>query len=367
MADAANNLWSFGYGDIGAWGGGQRFNFAVHTGSGVYADFSSANISIRPNTWHHAAVVRSGTTFTFYFDGVQAGTAAVGAGFAINGGSTGAIIGARYNNNPSITFEYTNGMLDEVSVYKRTASAGEISAIYNAGAAGKLKSAASPVNLSRSSKTAPAALAPTTVQLSDATVTFQQVSISGFTSENGVDLGLLPPLPTGAIFSGLAYDISTTAIHQNGSANDVKVCFNVPSLTSIPLAQLRIYHLEGSTWVNRRAAGDSYAAVCTTGLTSLSPFAIAQFVPTAAPVSISGRVLTSDGRGINGAVITMSDAAGHVRTARTGAFGYYQFDNVGSGENYVLAIGSKRFTFAEPVRFVNAVDDVADVDFVANE
>ncbi|MBS1794234.1 MAG: carboxypeptidase regulatory-like domain-containing protein [Acidobacteria bacterium] len=362
QADGANNLWAFGYGDIPVWGGGQRLNFAVFNGGG-YSDFSSNPVALRPNTWHHVAIVRTSTAFTFYLDGVSAGTAAVGAGFAVNGGSTGAILGARYNNSPSVVFEFANGMLDEVSVYKRAVSGNEINAIYNAGVAGKLKSAATPVNLSRKAKTA-AALAPTSVQLSSASVTFAQVTAAGTTSESGVDLALLPKLPANLTFTGLAYDISTTAAFSGGAA----VCFNTPALANFTFSTLRVLHLENGVWVNRTAAGNTAPNLCTENLASLSPFAIVQgLAPTAASVSVAGRVADAGGRGIAGVFVTLTDAEGRAVSAKTNSFGRYLFGNVPAGGVYFVGVSSKRYSFAVSAQAVDLEEAVENVDFTAVE
>ncbi|MEP7037147.1 MAG: carboxypeptidase-like regulatory domain-containing protein, partial [Acidobacteriota bacterium] len=60
-------------------------------------------------------------------------------------------------------------------------------------------------------------------------------------------------------------------------------------------------------------------------------------VTTAAPVSIGGRVMTMSGRGIANVRLTLTDANGQVRTARTTSFGYYHFDDVRAGETYILS------------------------------
>ncbi|MBS1792201.1 MAG: hypothetical protein JSS81_00015 [Acidobacteria bacterium] len=55
---------------------------------------------------------------------------------------------------------------------------------------------------------------------------------------------------------------------------------------------------------------------------------------------------------------------GNVRTARTGAFGFYRFDNLTAGETVVVPGITKRFRF-DP-QFVNVADNIADLTFVAS-
>ncbi len=54
------------------------------------------------------------------------------------------------------------------------------------------------------------------------------------------------------------------------------------------------------------------------------------------------------------------------RTAVTNAFGYYSFSNMTAGSLYALVVSSKRHTFASGTRVVTVLDDLADVDFVAD-
>jgi hypothetical protein len=88
-------------------------------------------------------------------------------------------------------------------------------------------------------------------------------------------------------------------------------------------------------------------------------------VPTAAAVSITGRVTTANGQGIRNARLTLTSPDGARRTAITSAFGYYSFDGVEVGNTYVLEIASKRFTFANPTRIFILQDELTGMDFVA--
>ena len=90
-----------------------------------------------------------------------------------------------------------------------------------------------------------------------------------------------------------------------------------------------------------------------------------QAEPTAADVSIAGRVDTNQGQGIRNVGITLVDAFGTQRSAITGPFGYYRFDGLNVGELYVLRARSKRYVFVESQRVVVPSDSVLAADFVA--
>lgn len=87
--------------------------------------------------------------------------------------------------------------------------------------------------------------------------------------------------------------------------------------------------------------------------------------PTAAPASVSGRVVNSTGSGIRGATVTISGQDGQPRTALTGSFGYYRFDNVTSGQTYVVSVAAKRYLFAP--RVVDVSENLTDVDFTPEQ
>lgn len=88
-------------------------------------------------------------------------------------------------------------------------------------------------------------------------------------------------------------------------------------------------------------------------------------VPTAANVSISGRVVTAAGVGIKGAYVILTDSEGNARTAFTSAFGYYVLEDVPVGETYILAVSSKRYQF-EP-RVISVHDEITELNFIAME
>ena len=87
---------------------------------------------------------------------------------------------------------------------------------------------------------------------------------------------------------------------------------------------------------------------------------------TAANASISGRVLTADGRGIRNAnVVIMGNSLTTPRVVTTGSFGYFSVDGLATGETYVVTVNSQRYTFSTPSRVISLVDNVIDADFIA--
>jgi subtilisin-like proprotein convertase family protein len=99
------------------------------------------------------------------------------------------------------------------------------------------------------------------------------------------------------------------------------------------------------------------------GLQVFSDWTASELAPTAAAVTVSGRVLTPEGRGLSRAVVTMMGADGTVRLSMSSAFGYFRFFDVPVGETYILSVRSKRYTFEPQVH--NVMDEITDISFVA--
>ncbi len=86
---------------------------------------------------------------------------------------------------------------------------------------------------------------------------------------------------------------------------------------------------------------------------------------TAAGVRVSGRVTTANGQGLRNATVFLTDSEGNRRTATTGSFGIYTFEDVESGASYVVGVSAKRYRFTS--RVVNVTDSLTDVNFVGQE
>ena len=71
--------------------------------------------------------------------------------------------------------------------------------------------------------------------------------------------------------------------------------------------------------------------------------------PTAAPASVSGRVVTASGRPISRASVVLDDGTGSPRTALTTSFGHFNFEGIESGRAYILSVAHRRYQFAPQV------------------
>ena len=83
----------------------------------------------------------------------------------------------------------------------------------------------------------------------------------------------------------------------------------------------------------------------------------------AANASVSGRVLSADGRGVSKAVIAVTDSNGNIRTVRTSAFGYYRIEDLEVGATYIFNVSHKRYQFSP--RIVTLGEDLTEFDFTA--
>lgn len=86
--------------------------------------------------------------------------------------------------------------------------------------------------------------------------------------------------------------------------------------------------------------------------------------PSAASVSVSGRVIDANGRGVAKATVTLTDSNGAVRTAVTNPFGYYRIDGIVAGTTCVVGARHKRYDFTSQT--ISADQDFADLNFTAN-
>ncbi|MDM7922495.1 MAG: carboxypeptidase-like regulatory domain-containing protein [Pyrinomonadaceae bacterium] len=95
-------------------------------------------------------------------------------------------------------------------------------------------------------------------------------------------------------------------------------------------------------------------------------FASTELVPTSAPASVTGRVVSESGTGIRNAKVKITDAlTGVSTTVSTNSFGYYTIDGLSTGRLYTLSASAKRIAFT-PDSMSFALDmDMFDMNFTA--
>lgn len=120
------------------------------------------------------------------------------------------------------------------------------------------------------------------------------------------------------------------------------------------------YSLDGTIGQAVTGGSQSYPYILKSGFWTPS-----MLLPTAASVSVSGRVLTANGRGIRNVMIIMTDSSGAIRTATTTSFGYYTFAEVPAGETYILTARAKRFNFTQPTQVVGVTEETTEINFIA--
>ena len=86
--------------------------------------------------------------------------------------------------------------------------------------------------------------------------------------------------------------------------------------------------------------------------------------PSAALVNIQGRVLSTDGRGISKAMVTLVEPNGNVRYALTNPFGYYRFLEVPTGETYTLNVSHKTYDFNPASFIINLTEEITDLAII---
>jgi len=89
-------------------------------------------------------------------------------------------------------------------------------------------------------------------------------------------------------------------------------------------------------------------------------------IPTAAGADVAGIVADSKGRGLAREQVVLQDASsGEVRFAATNSFGRFAFRDVPVGSFYILTVVSKRYTFETASYSFDLVDNLTDIEFIA--
>ena len=100
--------------------------------------------------------------------------------------------------------------------------------------------------------------------------------------------------------------------------------------------------------------------------TSLFHLTLRYLAPSAASVSIGGRVVSESGRSLSRTRITLTDTGGNVRMATANSFGYYRFENVEVGQTYTIQAIGKGLQFQNNPRVIAVYDELQNEDFISD-
>jgi len=180
---------------------------------------------------------------------------------------------------------------------------------------------------------------------------------------------------TAVTYNGLTsqtvtWNVANTTAAPVSCAN-VNILLSTNGGTSFPTTLLANTPNDGSQNVTIPNTGTTTARIkvqCSTScFFDISNANFTILTATAANVSLGGRVATAQGVGINNAVITLTDQNGNTRTARTGSFGNYRFNDLQAGQTYVLTVTRKGYSFDQSTQIINLDTDFAEANFIATE
>ncbi len=194
---------------------------------------------------------------------------------------------------------------------------------------------------------------------------FTTIQFTSGIAPTDITVKVLPGVPAGFPNAALrSYLITPTG--GSGYTATLRLHYLDSELNGNLESTLQLWRNDGSNWLPQGATNRNTTQnwVEYNGVTQFSPWTLSgPLAPTAAGVSVSGRVLTADGRGVRNAVVSLTDQRGATRSVRTGPFGYYRFDDVQVGEAYVIGVTSKRYRFAP--QFVSVTDELTELNLVA--
>ena len=205
---------------------------------------------------------------------------------------------------------------------------------------------------------------------------FVNYVVGGAISLAGVSQGI----PNGAFFSSAGTNDSPTVIVTDSAVGDLVLDTLAvsPSAVFIAPGAGQIERWDGQVFFGNAfdIGAGSTEFVTSTPTTSnwimsapdnwaLGAVTVRQFITTAASVSVSGRLIAPNSRGVSGARVKMTGASGAARYAVTNPFGYYRFENVQVGEVYTFSVESKQYDFAPQSVLIG--EERNDLDFIAKQ
>jgi hypothetical protein len=167
---------------------------------------------------------------------------------------------------------------------------------------------------------------------------------------------------------------------MNGTRTRILILFLLPLTATAQVSSGGAFTLEKSVVAAGGAsnlAGGSFALGATAGQAGAGQSGAGSFAlrggfwefqplaPTAAMVTVGGRVAMENGVGIANARILLTDSSGATRVTVSNSFGNFTFNDVPAGETYIFTAMHRRFAFTNPTQVFFIADSRGDLEFTA--
>ncbi len=189
---------------------------------------------------------------------------------------------------------------------------------------------------------------------SDTDLLFENVLRPGTTFSESLNSLSIPPLPANVYLLTAPRIIQTTA----GYSGEVTVKFKLPTrIDAANFNAAQILHYENGAWIDRTTNSpprDFATRTIYSRVTKPSIFAIVS--PLAPPVqstSLTGRILSADGRSVVGTIVTQTASDGQIRYTIANQFGYYRFSGLSLRQTYTFRVLSKHYRFSPQILTIN--------------
>ena len=172
-------------------------------------------------------------------------------------------------------------------------------------------------------------------------------------------------------FSAQFTSVSWTCSGSGGGTCPASGTGNISASVNIPVGGTVTFIIQAT--VSQSASGDLVNTATVTppegvtdsNLANNTATDVNTLLTTSAGVMVSGRVMAPDGRGIRGARVTIVDPDGVATSVITSSLGYFTFEEVESGDTYVIGVTAKRYRFDS--RVIQVSDNLTDVNFIGLE
>ncbi|MGB7200758.1 MAG: S8 family serine peptidase [Pyrinomonadaceae bacterium] len=158
---------------------------------------------------------------------------------------------------------------------------------------------------------------------------------------------------------------------SHASDTDTRV-LNGTSMAAPTIAGAAALYLSGNPTASSSAVYNAIRNSATTGMVTnidaTSPNLLLYTFnapPTAANVSVSGRITDVFGNGLSRVRVTITADDNTAISAVTSSFGYYRFEELEVGRTYIVSAFRKRYNFDS--RIISLTDEIFNLDFIALE